>query len=160
MLVSPVIDGYLSPPVTKFLESVTSLSPSNQVSVTSNLESVTNFKESVTMPNPRIQFRIAPELFEQLPTDPDERSQFCLDAITAKLNPPTPDGEMGDLVGRLEILEAICEQFIADRDKPAKKPAPTDLDAVIDKALMQLRPAQRAEARKAFNHLRKVQASV
>lgn len=111
------------------------------------------------MSNPRLSFRVPPEILEQLPINADVRSQFCLEAIQAKLNPPAPEGEMGDLLSRLEILEAICNQFIADRDKPAKKPTPTDLDAVIDKTLMQMNPGQRIEARKLFNRLRKVQAS-
>jgi len=109
------------------------------------------------MPNPRLSFRIPASLLEQLPTDPDERSRFCLEAITAKLNPPAPESEMGDLLSRLEILEGIADQFIADK-KP-KKQAPTDLDEAIDTALMQIRPAQRQEARKLFNRLRSVQAS-
>lgn len=111
------------------------------------------------MPNPRLSFRIPSSLLEQLPTDPDERSRFCLEAITDKLDPPAPEGEMNDLLKRLEILEGIADQFIAD-NKPNKKQAPTDLDEAIDKALLQIRPAQRTEARKLFNRLRKVQATV
>ena len=76
------------------------------------------------------------------------RSQFCLEAIQAQLNPPAPEGEMGDLLERLEILEAITDQFVANKGKP------TELDAAIDKTLMQLRPNQRAEARKLFNRLK------
>lgn len=106
------------------------------------------------MPNPRLSFRIPSSLLEQLPTDPDERSRFCLEAITDKLDPIAPES---DLLKRLEILEGIADQFIADK-KP-RKPAPTDLDEAINTALMQIRPAQRAEARKLFNRLRSVQAS-
>lgn len=107
------------------------------------------------MPNPRLSFRIPSSLLEQLPTDPDERSRFCLEAITDKLDPIAPADS--DLLQRLEILEGIANQFIADK-KP-KKPAPTDLDEAINTALMQIRPAQRQEARKLFNRLRSVQAS-
>ena len=105
------------------------------------------------MPNPRLSFRIPASLLEQLPTDPDERSRFCLEAITDKLDPIAPADS--DLLQRLEILEEIANQFIADK-KP-KKPAP--LDEAINTTLMQLRPAQRQEARKLFNRLRSVQAS-
>ena len=107
------------------------------------------------MPNPRLSFRIPPSLLEQLPTEPDERSRFCLEAITDKLDPVAPADS--DLLQRLEILEGIANQFIADK-KP-KKPAPTDLDEAINTTLMQIRPAQRQEARKLFNRLRSVQAS-
>ena len=55
---------------------------------------------------------------------------------------------MGDLLSSLEILEAISNQFVADKGKP------TDLDEAIDKTLMQLRPSQRVEARKLFNRLK------
>ncbi|MDX2241405.1 MAG: hypothetical protein NW224_12035 [Leptolyngbyaceae cyanobacterium bins.302] len=107
------------------------------------------------MPNPRITFRVTPELLEKLPADAEERSQFVINAIQAKINPPAPEGEMGEMLTRLEILEAIAQEFIKERDaKPKRsKREATPLDEAIKTVLLQIRPAERHQAKKLFNRL-------
>ena len=58
-----------------------------------------------TMPNPRIQFRIPTELFEQLPTDADERSQLLKRLLEEYYNPKKPESELAELKVRVEALE-------------------------------------------------------
>jgi hypothetical protein len=41
----------------------------------------------------------------QLPQDEKERSQFVLEALLQKLNPPTPENELAQLKRRVEALE-------------------------------------------------------
>lgn len=57
------------------------------------------------MPNPRLTFRVPEEILQQLPEDADERSRFCLEAVVAKLNPPSPDDELAALKARVETIE-------------------------------------------------------
>ena len=57
------------------------------------------------MPNPRIQFRVSPELFEQLPTDPDERSQLLKQLVEEHYHPKNPESELVELKLRVEALE-------------------------------------------------------
>ena len=58
-----------------------------------------------TMPNPRIQFRIPTELFEQLPTDADERSQLLKRSLEEYYNPKKTESELVELKLRVEALE-------------------------------------------------------
>ena len=57
------------------------------------------------MPNPRIQFRVSPELFEQLPTDADERSQLLKQLLENHYHPKNPESELAELKLRVEALE-------------------------------------------------------
>lgn len=57
------------------------------------------------MPNPRIQLRVPQNIYEQLPTDERDRSLFIQEAISAKLNPPTPEAEIEQLRRRVEAIE-------------------------------------------------------
>jgi hypothetical protein len=62
------------------------------------------------MPNPRITVRVPKTIYEQLPTNADERSAFVLAAIQTKLNPPTPEDELSQLRRRVERLEQRLAQ--------------------------------------------------
>ena len=68
-------------------------------------EAVTKKQGNVTMPNPRIQFRIPTELFEQLPSNPDERSQLLKRLLEEYYNPKKPESELAELKLRVEVLE-------------------------------------------------------
>ena len=57
------------------------------------------------MPNPRLSFRIPPELFEKLPTDADERSQLLKRLLEEYCNPKKPESELAELKVRVEALE-------------------------------------------------------
>ena len=57
-----------------------------------------------TMPNPRIQFRIPTELFEQLPSNPDERSQLLKRLLEEHYHPKKPETELAELKLRVEAL--------------------------------------------------------
>ena len=57
------------------------------------------------MPNPRIQFRIPTELFDQLPTDSDERSQLLKRLLEEYYNPKNSESELENLKLRVEALE-------------------------------------------------------
>jgi|GEM_PF-1837561 len=61
------------------------------------------------MPNPRITFRLEPEIMNQLPTDSDERSQWFKDAVLQKLNPPEPEDELGQVKRQLANLETVVQ---------------------------------------------------
>ena len=57
------------------------------------------------MPNPRIQFRVSPELFDQMPSNPDERSQLLKRLLEEYCNPKKPESELVELKLRVEALE-------------------------------------------------------
>ena len=57
------------------------------------------------MPNPRIQFRIPTELFEQLPSNPDERSRLLLKLLHEHYHPTSADAKLINLQSRVEQLE-------------------------------------------------------
>lgn len=61
------------------------------------------------MPNPRITVRVPQNIYEQLPSDEKERSAFLLEAINAKLNPPTPEDELAQLKQRLQQVEVTMQ---------------------------------------------------
>ena len=67
-------------------------------------EAVTKKQGNVTMPNPRIQFRIPTELFEQLPSNPDERSQLLKRLLEEHYHPKKPETELAELKLRVEAL--------------------------------------------------------
>jgi len=107
------------------------------------------------MPNPRLSFRIPQNILDLLPTDADERSQFCLEAIYEKLNPPAPEGELGDLKQRLEALEQAIVALLEKAEQPRRtRREPSDIDQAIKDALMRIRPSERRQAQKLFNQLR------
>ena len=62
---------------------------------------------------------------------------------------------MGEFLTRLEILEAIAQEFIKERDAKPKRSRkePTPLDEAINSVLLQIRPAERLQAKKFFNRL-------
>ena len=57
------------------------------------------------MPNPRIQFRIPTELFEQLPSNADERSQLLKRLLEEHYSPKNPESDLANLKVRVEALE-------------------------------------------------------
>lgn len=61
------------------------------------------------MPNPRITVRVPQNIYEQLPSDEKERSAFLIEAIQAKLNPPDPEDELGQLKQRLQQVEVMMQ---------------------------------------------------
>ena len=63
------------------------------------------------MPNPRIQFRIPTELFEQLPSNADERSQLLKRLLEEHYSPKNPESDLANLKVRVEALE----RRLADR---------------------------------------------
>jgi len=68
-------------------------------------EAVTKKQGNVTMPNPRIQFRIPTELFEQLPSNPNERSHLLKRLLEEHYNPKNPESDLANLKVRVEALE-------------------------------------------------------
>jgi hypothetical protein len=71
------------------------------------------------MPNPRITFRVPTEIYDQLPSDAEARSEWLLDAIKQKLSPPEPEDELGKVKRQLQNLDAIVQamrqQLAGDR---------------------------------------------
>ncbi len=57
------------------------------------------------MPNPRISFRVSPQILEQLPSNPDERSQLLKRLLDEHFNPKKPECELAELKLRVEALE-------------------------------------------------------
>ncbi len=108
------------------------------------------------MPNPRITFRVTPELLEQLPADPDERSRFVVQAIEAKINPPAPEGEMGNVLSRLETMESamvvVLDKLESSRRSSPRR-APSDLDQAIKQVLERTPVKERRQASKLFDRL-------
>jgi hypothetical protein len=59
------------------------------------------------MPNPRVTVRVPQNIYNALPANPEERSAFLLEAITAKLNPPEPEDELAKVKRQLASLETV-----------------------------------------------------
>ena len=63
-------------------------------------EAVTKKQGNVTMPNPRIQFRIPTELFEQLPSNPNERSHLLKRLLEEYYSPKNPESDLAEPEGQ------------------------------------------------------------
>jgi hypothetical protein len=61
------------------------------------------------MPNPRITMRVPVEIYDQLPAKSEARSQWLLDAIQQKLNPPQPQDELAQIKQQESNRFRMCQ---------------------------------------------------
>lgn len=111
------------------------------------------------MPNPRITFRLTPDLLAQLPDDAEERSRFVVEAIQAKLNPPAPGGEVGQLLTRIETVENAVVMVLEKLEHTNKRREPTELDQAIKTTLERIKPSERRQAAKILSQLQGIVSS-